>query len=525
MTKNIYASRILILDFGSQYTQIIVRRIREIGVYCESLKWNITEKEINDFSPNGIILSGGPESVTELNSSRVSNYIFNIGIPILGICYGMQIMAVQLGGVVEISNKREFGYANVEIIENCELFDNISDGINKNGNYILDVWMSHGDKIIKLPIDFKKVASTTNCLYAVIANDKKKFYGVQFHPEVTHTSKGVNILARFVKKICKCNLCWTTTTIVDDIINDLRNKIKNDYVLLAFSGGIDSSVTALLLHHAIGDKLFCVFVDNGLLRLNEAKETIDFFSKKFGLNIIKIQAEDRFLNALIGITDPEEKRKKIGNIFIEIFNEESIKYPNIKWLAQGTIYSDVIESGFSSIKKTHTIKSHHNVGGLPKKIKLSLIEPLKTLFKDEVYKIAIKLGLSNNVLYKHPFPGPGLGIRILGEIKKEYCDILRRADSIFIEELYKSNLYNKVSQAFAVFLPICSVAVMGDTRKYDWVISLRAVKTIDFMTAHWYQLPYNLLNKVSNRIINEVTGISRVVYDISGKPPSTIEWE
>ncbi|CRK85812.1 GMP synthase [glutamine-hydrolyzing] [Candidatus Providencia siddallii] len=525
MTTNLYKNCILVIDFGSQYSQLIVRRIREIGVYCEFYDWNITEKQIKKINPNGLILSGGPESVTKFDSPKAPNCIFNIGVPILGICYGMQTITIQLGGEVDVSDKREFGYANVEIFGRCDLFDTLLDNFNLNGIPVLDVWMSHGDKVIKIPPGFRCIASTLNCQYAIIVNDEKKIYCVQFHPEVTHTRQGINILERFVKKICYCDSFWVPTLIIDDIIFRLKKQIGYDHVLLAFSGGLDSSVVALLLDRAIGKQLTCIFIDNGLLRLNESQKIIEKFSEKFNLNIICVKAEKRFLNALIGVIDPEEKRKKIGNIFIKIFDEISIKIPNAKWLAQGTIYSDIIESAVFKTSKADIIKSHHNVGGLPVKMKLCLVEPLKDLFKDEVKKIGMRLGLSDDILYQHPFPGPGLAVRILGEVKKEYCELLRRADQIFIDELYKADLYYKISQAFAVFLPVRSVAVMGDSRKYDWVISLRAVKTIDFMTANWVELPYNFLKLVSNRIINEINGISRVVYDISGKPPSTIEWE
>lgn len=525
MTTNIHKHRILILDFGSQYTQLIARRIREIGVYCELWAWDVTEEQIREFNPNGIILSGGPESTTESDSPRAPDYVFNAGVPVLGICYGMQTMSMQLGGAVEVSGEREFGYANVEITEQCELFRDIHDSLNEAGKPVLDVWMSHGDKVTAIPADFKTIASTPSCPYAIMANEEKKFYGVQFHPEVTHTHQGLNILTRFVKDICHCETLWTPAAIIEDTVARLKEQIGDDHVLLALSGGVDSSVTALLLNRAIGKRLTCVFVDNGLLRLNEAEQVMEMFEGKFDLNIIHAKAEDRFLSALSGISDPEAKRKKIGHVFIEVFDEESSKLSNIKWLAQGTIYPDVIESAASATGKAHVIKSHHNVGGLPDDMKLGLVEPLKELFKDEVRKIGLELGLPYDMLYRHPFPGPGLGVRVLGEVKKEYCDLLRRADAIFIEELHKADLYHKVSQAFTVFLPVRSVGVMGDGRKYDWVVSLRAVETIDFMTAHWAHLPYDFLGRVSNRIINEVDGISRVVYDISGKPPATIEWE
>lgn len=525
MTTNIHAERILILDFGSQYTQLIARRIREIGVYCELWSWDVEESDIREFNPDGIILSGGPESVTEANSPRAPEYVFNAGVPVFGICYGMQTMSEQLGGKVAGSNEREFGYAQVKMVEDCALFANIEDAISEDGKPLLDVWMSHGDKVVEIPSGFTKVAQTDTCPYAAIANDEKRFYGVQFHPEVTHTRQGLRMLENFVLNICGCSKLWTPSSIIEDSIVRLKDQIGDDEVILGLSGGVDSSVVAMLLHRAIGDKLTCVFVDNGLLRLNEAEQVMDMFGDHFGLNIIHVDAENRFLDALGGEAEPEAKRKIIGRVFVEIFDEESKKLNNAKWLAQGTIYPDVIESAASKTGKAHVIKSHHNVGGLPDDMAMGLVEPLRELFKDEVRKIGLELGLPYNMLYRHPFPGPGLGVRVLGEVKKEYCDLLRRADAIFIEELHAADLYNKVSQAFTVFLPVRSVGVMGDGRKYDWVVSLRAVETIDFMTAHWAHLPYDFLGKVSNRIINEVDGISRVVYDISGKPPATIEWE
>ncbi|MDX1677786.1 glutamine-hydrolyzing GMP synthase [Arsukibacterium sp.] len=517
--------RILILDFGSQYTQLIARRVREIGVYCELWAWDVSDEQIREFNPTGIILSGGPESVTEANSPRAPEYVFNAGVPVLGICYGMQTMAEQLGGKVQGSDLREFGYAQVEVIAANDFFAKIEDHIGGNGNALLDVWMSHGDKVISVPEGFVTCAQTTTCPHAAMVDEARQFYGVQFHPEVTHTRQGLRMLEHFVVNICGCDKLWTPATIIEDAVARLKQQIGDDRVILGLSGGVDSSVTAMLLHRAIGKNLTCVFVDNGLLRLNEGKQVMDMFGDHFGLNIIKVDAEQRFLDALAGENEPEAKRKIIGRVFVEVFDEESQKLENAKWLAQGTIYPDVIESAGSATGKAHVIKSHHNVGGLPAHMKLGLVEPLRELFKDEVRKVGLELGLPYDMLYRHPFPGPGLGVRVLGEIKKEYCDLLRRADAIFIEELHKADLYNKVSQAFAVFLPVKSVGVMGDARKYDWVISLRAVETIDFMTAHWAHLPYEMLGKVSNRIINEINGISRVVYDISGKPPATIEWE
>ncbi len=525
MTTNIHSQRILILDFGSQYTQLIARRVREIGVYCELWAWDVTEEQIRGFNPDGIILSGGPESVTELNSPRAPEYVFEAGVPVLGVCYGMQTMAEQLGGSVQGSNKREFGYAQVEVLKATDLLAQIEDHIGENGNALLDVWMSHGDKVATIPEGFETIAQTPSCPHAAMYNEEKRFYGVQFHPEVTHTRQGQRLLTHFVMDICGCEKLWTPGAIIEDAIERIKEKVGDDEVILGLSGGVDSSVVAMLIHRAIGDKLTCVFVDNGLLRLNEGQQVMDMFGDHFGLNIIKVDAEDRFLARLEGEADPEKKRKIIGNEFVAVFDEEASKLTNAKWLAQGTIYPDVIESAGSATGKAHVIKSHHNVGGLPEDMKMGLVEPLRELFKDEVRKIGLELGLPYDMLYRHPFPGPGLGVRVLGEIKKEYCDLLRRADAIFIEELHAADLYHKVSQAFTVFLPVRSVGVMGDARKYDWVVSLRAVETIDFMTAHWAHLPYDFLGKVSNRIINEIDGISRVVYDISGKPPATIEWE
>ncbi|MGF1840822.1 MULTISPECIES: glutamine-hydrolyzing GMP synthase [Vibrio] len=517
MTKNIHDQRILILDFGSQYTQLVARRIREIGVYCELWSWDVEEADIREFNPDGIILSGGPESVTEDNSPRAPQYVFDSGVPVFGICYGMQTMAEQLGGKVATSTEREFGYAAVQVTGESALFADLET--------TQDVWMSHGDKVVEIPADFTKIAETDTCPYAAMANEDKKYYGVQFHPEVTHTKNGLKMLENFVLNACGCEGLWTSASIIEDAVARIKEQVGDDEVILGLSGGVDSSVVAMLAHRAIGDKLTCVFVDNGLLRLNEGEQVMEMFGDQFGLNIIKVDAEDRFLDALEGEAEPEAKRKIIGHVFVDIFDEESKKLKNAKWLAQGTIYPDVIESAASKTGKAHVIKSHHNVGGLPDDMEMGLVEPLRELFKDEVRKIGLELGLPYNMLYRHPFPGPGLGVRVLGEVKKEYCDLLRRADAIFIEELHAADLYHKVSQAFTVFLPVRSVGVMGDGRKYDWVVSLRAVETIDFMTAHWAHLPYDFLGKVSNRIINEVNGISRVVYDISGKPPATIEWE
>ena len=522
--SNIHDHRILILDFGSQYTQLIARRIREIGVYCELWGWDVSDEKIREFNPNGIILSGGPESVTLENAPKAPDYVFEAGVPVLGICYGMQTMSAQLGGAVHTSDEREFGYAKVERLGDCKLFDNIEDEIH-DGKAFLDVWMSHGDKVSAIPSSFHAVAQTDNCPYAAMADEDRRFYGVQFHPEVTHTLQGGRMLERFVVDICGCEKLWTAGSIIDDAVARIKEQVGDDEVILGLSGGVDSSVTALLLQRAIGDKLTCVFVDNGLLRLNEAEQVMEMFGDHFGLNIVHIDGEQRFLDALKGEADPEAKRKIIGHVFVEIFDEESKKCANARWLGQGTIYPDVIESAAAGTGKAHVIKSHHNVGGLPEDMEMGLVEPLRELFKDEVRRVGLELGLPYDMLYRHPFPGPGLGVRVLGEVKKEYCDLLRRADAIFIEELHKAELYHKVSQAFVVFMPVRSVGVMGDGRKYDWVVSLRCVETIDFMTAKWSELPYSLLGQVSNRIINEIDGISRVVYDISGKPPSTIEWE
>ncbi|MDF0534842.1 glutamine-hydrolyzing GMP synthase [Shewanella sp. A32] len=524
--SNIHEHKILILDFGSQYTQLIARRIREIGVYCELWAWDVSEQQIRDFAPNGIILSGGPESVTEADSPRAPEYVFNAGVPVLGICYGMQTMSEQLGGkVIKGVGEGEFGYAQVEMLQPSALFHDIQDAVNAEGKPLLDVWMSHGDKVSAIPEGFEAVASTDTCPFAAMANEAKRFYGVQFHPEVTHTRQGLRILEHFVLEISGCDNKWQPASIIEDAVARIKAQVGDDEVILGLSGGVDSSVTAMLLHRAIGDKLTCVFVDNGLLRLNEAQQVLEMFGDHFGLNIVHVDGENRFLDALKGVNDPEAKRKIIGRVFVEIFDEEASKRVNAKWLAQGTIYPDVIESAGSATGKAHVIKSHHNVGGLPEDMALGLVEPLRELFKDEVRRIGLELGLPYDMLFRHPFPGPGLGVRVLGEVKKEYCDLLRRADAIFIEELHKADLYQKVSQAFTVFLPVRSVGVMGDGRKYDWVVSLRAVETIDFMTAHWAHLPYDFLGRVSNRIINEIDGISRVVYDISGKPPATIEWE
>lgn len=522
---NIHAQRILIIDFGSQYTQLIARRIREIGVYCEIHPATLDEETINQLHPAGIILSGGPETVTAVDTPRAPNSIFNLGCPILGICYGMQTMAVQLGGKVAPGEKKEFGYAQIALSEPSALLENIADHINSEGLSLLDVWMSHGDSVHTLPPAFHVIASTENTPIAAIGNEQKKFYGLQFHPEVSHTSQGKKILERFILDICKCKPNWTPKNIIEEQINTIRKLVGNDGVLLGLSGGVDSSVTAVLLHKAIGEQLTCVFVDTGLLRLNEATQIESIFTEHFGIKLITVNAKHIFFTALENQSDPEVKRKIIGKTFIDVFDQQAAQLKNIQWLAQGTIYSDVIESAATKTGKAHLIKSHHNVGGLPDEMALKLLEPLRELFKDEVRQVGKALGLPDELVYRHPFPGPGLAVRVLGEVKPAYVEKLRRADAILIEELYKQNLYYKVSQAFAVFLPIKSVGVTGDARHYDHVIAIRIVETVDFMTAHWAHMPYAFLELVSNRIINEVPGISRVTYDISGKPPATIEWE
>ena len=526
--QNIHAEKILILDFGSQYTQLIARRVREIGVYCEILPYDLTPERIAEFAPNGIILSGGPESVTHDDTHRAPQFIFELGLPVLGICYGMQTMALQLGGKVEGSDKQEFGYAKVAIEGQADLLVDIADG-EENDKSVLDVWMSHGDKVVAMPPGFTRIASTETTEFAAMADERRKFYGLQFHPEVNHTLKGLEILTRFVKDICACEGLWTPANIVEDIIRDVREKVGDRHVILGLSGGVDSSVVAALLSRAIGDQLTCVFVDNGLLRLGEAEQVVEMLGAGsdniFKLNIVAVDAEERFLSKLEDVEDPEAKRKIIGNTFIDVFDEEAAKIPNVEFLAQGTIYPDVIESAGNKDGKAHVIKSHHNVGGLPDYMKLDLIEPLRELFKDEVRKIGLELGLTHEIVFRHPFPGPGLGVRILGPITKQYADLLRKADHIFIEELRAADLYDSVSQAFTVFLPVKSVGVVGDARRYEYVIALRAVETIDFMTARWAHLPYDFLGRVSTRIINEISGISRVTYDISSKPPATIEWE
>ena len=525
MTQDIHRDRLLILDFGSQYTQLIARRIREVGVYCEIIPWDSSSDDIAAFGPSGVILSGGPESVTASDSPRAPDLVFTLDVPILGICYGMQTMAAQLGGAVEGSDTSEFGYAQIRRTTADGLFNDLSDGEDPEGHQLLDVWMSHGDKVCQLPPDFECIASTDSCPIAGMAHRDKPWFGIQFHPEVTHTLQGEEIFSHFVLSICGCDALWTPANIVEDAVARVRQQVGQDKVLLGLSGGVDSSVVAALLHRAIGDQLTCVFVDNGLLRLNEGDQVMEMFAQNMGVKVIRADAEARFLSRLEGVSDPEAKRKVIGNTFIDVFDEEAAKIREVKWLAQGTIYPDVIESAGAKTGKAHVIKSHHNVGGLPEDMALQLVEPLRELFKDEVRRIGLELGLPRDMVFRHPFPGPGLGVRILGEVKKEYAELLRRADAIFIEELRRADWYDKTSQAFAVFLPVKSVGVVGDGRRYEWVIAIRAVQTIDFMTARWAHLPYELMETVSNRIINEISGISRVTYDISGKPPATIEWE
>jgi GMP synthase (glutamine-hydrolysing) len=521
--------KILILDFGSQVSQLIARRVREQQVYCELHPFDVSEDFVRDFNPQGIILSGGPNSVYEAEEWRAPQVVFELGVPVLGICYGMQTMAQQLSGKVDSSGKREFGYAEIRARGHSRLFKGIQDRSNSEGHGFLDVWMSHGDKVTELPAGFKVIASSESCPIAAMADESRQFYAVQFHPEVTHTLKGKEMFAHFVHEICGCGRDWNMPDYVNEAIEKVRAQVGKEKVILGLSGGVDSSVVAALLHRAIGDQLTCVFVDNGLLRLNEAEQVMKTFASSLGVKVIHVDASEQFMGHLKGVSDPEAKRKIIGREFVEVFQAQSQKLAEsgeaAKWLAQGTIYPDVIESAGGKTRKAHTIKSHHNVGGLPETLNLKLLEPLRELFKDEVREFGVALGLPHEMVYRHPFPGPGLGVRILGEVKKEFADLLRRADAIFIDELRAADWYNKTSQAFAVFLPVKSVGVMGDGRTYEYVVALRAVQTQDFMTAQWAELPHSLLGKVSNRIINEVRGINRVVYDISGKPPATIEWE
>ncbi len=525
LDHDLHDDRILILDFGSQYTQLIARRVRELGVYCEIYPWDADFDRIAGFLPKGIILSGGPESTLEGEAPELDLRVLDLEVPILGICYGMQTLAKQLGGKVENVGKSEFGYAMVRCHGHTDLLRDIQDHVTAEGHGMLDVWMSHGDRVAEMPPGFKLMCSSDSAPIAGMADESRRIYGLQFHPEVTHTRKGGEILGRFVHEICGCASDWVPENIVDYSVQKLREQIGDGHVILGLSGGVDSSVVAALLHRAIGDQLTCIFVDNGLLRYREGDQVMATFAEHMGVKVIRIDAEQRFLDALEGVTDPERKRKIIGNLFIEIFEEEAKKHNDAAFLAQGTIYPDVIESAGASTGKAHLIKSHHNVGGLPEHMKLELVEPLRELFKDEVRRVGLELGLPHEMVYRHPFPGPGLGVRILGEVKKEYADLLRLADHIFIDELWKHELYEKTSQAFTVFLPVKSVGVTGDGRRYDFVVALRAVETIDFMTARWAHLPYEFLDHVSRRIMNEIDGIARVVYDISGKPPATIEWE
>ena len=536
--------KILVLDFGSQVTQLIARRVRECGVFCEILPCDVEPQRIQEYGASGIILSGSHQSAYEESTDRAPELVFELGVPVLGICYGMQTMAMQLGGKVEAGTVREFGHAQIRAQGHTKLFEGIQDETNEQGHGLLNVWMSHGDKVTELPPNFKLMASTPSCPIAGMADEARGFYAVQFHPEVTHTQKGKEILARFVREICGCKGDWSMPSFVDEAVERIRAQVGSDEVILGLSGGVDSSVAAALIHKAIGDQLTCVFVDHGLLRFKEGEQVMETFAKHLGVRVVHVNATDEFMGQLKGVTDPEAKRKIIGKAFVDVFQREAGKRANAKWLAQGTIYPDVIESAGAKTGKATSIKSHHNVGGLPDTLNLSLLEPLRDLFKDEVRKLGVELGLDPEMVYRHPFPGPGLGVRILGEVKAEYAEILQRADAVFIEELRNTKAtakdaaaelctedqvgkswYDLTSQAFAVFLPVKSVGVMGDGRTYEYVVAIRAVQTQDFMTAHWAHLPYSLLGRISNRIINEVRGVNRVVYDVSGKPPATIEWE
>jgi GMP synthase (glutamine-hydrolysing) len=524
--------RILILDFGSQVTQLIARRVREAHVYCEIHPNDVSDGFIREFAPKGIILSGSHASTYEAQDLRAPQAVWQLGVPVLGICYGMFTMTVQLGGEVEASQEREFGYAEVRAHGHTKLLDAIEDYRTAEGHGMLKVWMSHGDKVTQLPQGFKLMASTPNCPIAGIADEARRYYGVQFHPEVTHTLQGRAMLDRFVLEICGASPDWIMRDHVAEAVSAIREQVGDEEVILGLSGGVDSSVAAALIHRAIGEQLTCVFVDHGLLRLNEGALVMEMFAGRLHAKVVHVDASAQFMGALAGVSDPEAKRKIIGREFVEVFQREAKKLPNARWLAQGTIYPDVIDSGGARTKKATTIKSHHNVGGLPETLGLKLLEPLRDLFKDEVRELGVAVGLPHEMVYRHPFPGPGLGVRILGEVKREYAELLRRADHIFIEELRKTvdeatgkTWYDLTSQAFAVFLPVRSVGVMGDGRTYDHVVALRAVQTSDFMTADWAELPYALLKKVSTRIINEVRGINRVTYDVSSKPPATIEWE
>jgi GMP synthase (glutamine-hydrolysing) len=517
--------KILILDFGSQVTQLIARRIREAHVYCEIHPNDVSDAFVREFAPKGIILSGSHASTYEEHDLRAPQAVWDLGVPVLGICYGMFTMTVQQGGEVEASTHREFGYAEVRAHGHTKLLQGLQDFATPEGHGMLKVWMSHGDKVTALPPGFKLMASTPSCPIAGMADETRGYYGVQFHPEVTHTVQGRALLERFVLGICGAKPDWVMRDHIEEAVAAIRAQVGSEEVILGLSGGVDSSVAAALIHRAIGEQLTCVFVDHGLLRLNEGQMVMDMFAGRLHAKVVHVDASEQFLGELKGVTDPEAKRKIIGREFVEVFQREARKLSNARWLAQGTIYPDVIESGGAKTKKATTIKSHHNVGGLPETLGLKLLEPLRDLFKDEVRELGVALGLPHEMVYRHPFPGPGLGVRILGEVKKEYADLLRRADAIFIEELRHAGWYDKTSQAFAVFLPVKSVGVMGDGRTYDYVVALRAVQTSDFMTADWAELPYSLLKKVSSRIINEVRGINRVTYDVSSKPPATIEWE
>ena len=544
--------KILILDFGSQVTQLIARRVREAHVFCEVHPCDVTDDWVRaharDGKLKGIILSGSHASVYEDTTDKAPQAVFELGVPVLGICYGMQTMAHQLGGVVTSGHQREFGHANVRAHGHTALLNGIADFTTPEGHGMLQVWMSHGDKVTELPPGFKLMASTDSCPIAGMADEARRFYAVQFHPEVTHTKRGAAILERFVLDICATRADWIMGDYIAEAVEQIRQQVGDEEVILGLSGGVDSSVAAALIHRAIGDQLTCVFVDHGLLRLNEGDMVMDMFVGKLHAKVIRVDAADQFLGQLAGVADPEAKRKIIGREFVEVFKaqalaltvQDAIKNGEVggrtvkgaTWLAQGTIYPDVIESGGANNKKAVVIKSHHNVGGLPEQLGLKLLEPLRELFKDEVRELGVALGLPYHMVYRHPFPGPGLGVRILGEVKKEYADLLRRADAIFMEELNNfvdeasgKTWYELTSQAFTVFLPVKSVGVMGDGRTYDYVVALRAVQTSDFMTADWAELPYALLKKVSSRIINEVRGINRVTYDVSSKPPATIEWE
>jgi GMP synthase (glutamine-hydrolysing) len=522
-TGNIHDQKLLIVDFGSQYTQLIARRVREAGVYCEIHPFDAPESFIREFAPRGVILSGGPESVTLADTPRISAMVLALGVPVLGICYGMQALAAQLGGSVAASRQREFGHAVVEVEPGSDLLGVVNGGAGGE----LPVWMSHGDKVIDVPPGFRVVARTPSAPIAAMEDPSRRFYGVQFHPEVTHTRHGDDILRRFARDLCGCDGLWTAANIVDDAVAAVREQVGDERVVLGLSGGVDSSVVAALLSRAIGDQLTCVFVDNGLLRKGEREEVRHAFapSNALDLNLVVVDAEAEFLMHLAGHDDPEDKRRIIGNTFIDVFDREAHRISGVRWLAQGTIYPDVIESAASKFGKAHVIKSHHNVGGLPERMHLKLVEPLRELFKDEVRRIGLHLGLPRELVYRHPFPGPGLGVRVLGEVTKERADVLREADAVFLEELRRADYYDRVSQAFAVYLPVKSVGVVGDARRYADVIALRAVETVDFMTARWAHLPYELIERVSNRIINEIEQVSRVVYDVSSKPPATIEWE